>query len=296
MKHRGLIGIGACAFMALGCGKSDNKPAADPTPVTAPTDPPATAPAPTAGKGLVGLFGKKSGEPKQRAAGPISGLFGGGMNVGAGPAMTAAADEDDVPAAPAPSTPPAPQGKSAAPPAGPASASCGKAAAHLAAMIKQEMGSDVPAETLDQMKTEVARQCTADSWPAAAIECVLKSTDLAGLSTCESMLPGGGGGGDDVDLDDGDDEDFDMPDLDLGSGDPVPSGDPRCDAVAAHAWTLLMSDPNMVPADQRATMEGMKVQMVNMIAAECVKQKFTDTVKDCILAAKKITDTEKCGI
>lgn len=292
MKHGGLLGIGVCAALALGCGKSDKKAAPEQTapPVTTPATTPAT-PAKSGG-GLAGLFGKKAAPAKADKASPIRGLFGGGMDLGGGTAV-AAAEADRLPEPEEPIEPSGKPNQAAVTPSG----DCAKAADHLAAVLKKEMGEDIPPEMASEMRTQIAQMCTTDKWPAAGVQCVLAATTMQALEACESQLPyGSGDDGDDGDDGDVDDDDFEMPDLDMGSSEPVPSGDAKCDAIASHAWTLMMADQTMIPADQKAMMEGMKVQITNMIAAECVKQKFPEAAKDCILAAKTIKDTEGCGI
>lgn len=284
MKHGGFIGIGLCTVLIAGCGKSSEKPAEQGQP-TADT----TAPKP--GGGLAALFDKSAAPARSAKPSPIGGLFGGGINLGGGAGVAAAA-EGDRPAGPVTPAAPMPAAKQAgaAAPGG----DCGKAGAHVAAILSKEMGNDVTAEMATEMAAELSRMCTADSWPAAAVQCVLASNTLQGFDDCQSQLPYDSG--DDLDEPGDLDEDSKMPDMDFGSVEPVPSGDAKCDAIGAHAFALLAADANAVPADQKAVMEGMKVYVTNMIAAECVKQQFSAAAKDCVLAAKTIAETEKCGI
>jgi len=295
------LAVVMCAVLPLACGKkADDKKATDqPAPAEQPK-PTESAAGGAKGNPLAMLFGGS----KATAAKPpahMSGLFGGGLNLGelskmgggAAAADTAAKKADPAAAPAEPKAAPVPD---PAPTGGP---SCADLAKHIATLAAAEV-ADAPAELRGQIEPMLTEMCNQQAWPAELRQCVMSAKDQDGLEGCNALLPGGGDDGEDDQGGDGDDDMPDMPDMGIDPDNmptaPTPSGNADCDAMAGNLVTVIMADQmGSMSADEKKLMEGMKFAMQSQIAQMCATAGWPKEAIQCLGQIKNEHDAEACA-
>jgi hypothetical protein len=71
-----------------------------------------------------------------------------------------------------------------------------------------------------------------------------------------------------------------------------------CENIGAHIKEIMMSSDDMkkAPPDQQKAAQSMVDSLATEVAKECKDKNWTAKQLDCIMAAKKMDDMEKCDV
>ncbi|MGE5184851.1 MAG: RNA polymerase sigma factor [Acidobacteriota bacterium] len=191
------------------------------------------------------------------------------------PVAVTGAAATNHPAAPIPGLPRAARTTAAAAPAPRTAAAatppidCAAVARHMVDLATAEAPppTSVPATASEQTSRLIASQfeqlCHEARWSASTLACVMAADDMWNAMMCKgaSVLP-------------------------APTALAAPGTDISCAAVAAHAFAITLdSFGPAVPADQRATVEAQRPQVIQMFATMCARDAWSETQRRCAIAA-----------
>jgi len=165
----------------------------------------------------------------------------------------------------------------------------------MIASAEAQLGTDAEARKIAEpmirdaaksVQTELARECTAQSWPKDLKDCLLTASDAQALQGCEKFATQA------------------MKDAAAAAPAAAPrpttpapksTGGNDCAAVGAHTAAITEWELSVAPPDLQASAADLIKQMKTMVEQQCTQGAWPESARTCVVGASSMTDVNACS-